>query len=135
MRRRTSGATRDAFFAMFGPLHFGNFLMLFSILVLVIFRPNVDDPGTYWAIGVVALLIITAAVFIIIGGGGRLLSLLESGREDNRRRQAGLSLLSAKRLSHQKRGRATACKGRPGLPFPFGQRKIGRFERRRNGMS
>lgn len=92
MRRRSSRATWDAFFAMFGPFHFGNILMLLSILVLVIFRPNADDPGTYWAIGLVALLMITAAVFIIGGGGRRLLRLLESGRQDRRRIQAGLPL-------------------------------------------
>jgi hypothetical protein len=77
---------------MFGTFQFGNILMLLAILVLVIFSPNADDPGTYWAVGLVALLMTTAAGFIIGGGGIRWVRLLESGKEDRSRIQAGLPL-------------------------------------------
>ncbi|KUM34889.1 hypothetical protein AR689_12390 [Arthrobacter sp. EpRS71] len=92
MKDRSSKATWDAFFAIFGPFQLANILMLLAILALVIFRPNIGDSATHWSIALVAVLIVTAGVLVAVGGGSRLKRLRESARDDRRRLAQGLPL-------------------------------------------
>lgn len=98
MNGRSSKATWDAFFAMFGPSQLANVLMLLAILVLVIFRPNIGDSGTYWSIALVAVLILAAGVLVAVGGGSRLKRIRESAQDDHQRLAQGLPLERDERL-------------------------------------
>jgi magnesium-transporting ATPase (P-type) len=92
MKNRTSKSTWDVLLSTFGPFQVTNILMLLAILVLVIFRPNADDPGTFWAIAIVALLIVITGVIVVSRGGKRLKRLREAAQEDRRRVEARLPL-------------------------------------------
>lgn len=92
MKDKSSKATWDAFFAMFGPFQLANVLMLSAILALVIFRPNIGDSATHWSIALVAVLIVAAGVLVAVGGGSRLKRLRESAQGDHRRLAHGLPL-------------------------------------------
>lgn len=92
MKKRTSNATWGVLFSMFGSFQGANILMLLAILLLVIIRPNADDPGTLWAIATVALLIVIAGVIVIFRGGKRLKHLRESSQEARGRIEGQLPL-------------------------------------------
>ncbi|MFK0039703.1 hypothetical protein ACIQTW_07655 [Paenarthrobacter sp. NPDC090517] len=92
MKKRTSNATWGVLFSMFGSFQVPSILMLVAILVLVIIRPNADDPATFWAIAIVALLIVIAGVIVVSRGGARLKRLRESAQEDRRRIETQLPL-------------------------------------------
>lgn len=87
---RSSKATREAFFSLFGPFGIANLLCLLMFLVLLIFRPNFNDPGTYWALVLMFAFGISALIVVLVGSWGRLRQLSASAREDRRRIAAHL---------------------------------------------
>jgi O-antigen/teichoic acid export membrane protein len=89
---RSSRATRNAFFSLFGPFSVANFLLLLMFLVLLVFRPSGYDSSTYWALALMAFLGISALVVVIVGARGGLKRLTASAKEDRRRIAAGLPL-------------------------------------------
>lgn len=89
MKARYSKATEGAFFSSLGLFHIGYFLLGTGFLFLAIVQPNLNDPGTYWAIGLGALLMIVGGVLIIGNAGRRWLQVRQSAKEDRRRIQEG----------------------------------------------
>lgn len=91
MTKTTSRATFQAISSMFGPYGIANVLMLGALLLFVVFQPAVNDPGTHWALVMVAIILLAAVVFVV-KGTLRLKHVGKSAREDRRRVAAGLSL-------------------------------------------
>ena len=88
---RSSKATWDAVFSMFGPYFIANIIMLITIVFFVVTQPKINDPSTYWSIALVGLLLLAAVVFVVKGALG-LRRVTAEAREDRRRLAAGLPL-------------------------------------------
>ena len=91
MRNRSSNATWNAVFSMFGPYFIANVIMLIAIIFFWVTQPKINDPSTYWSIALVSLLLLEAALFVVKGARG-LRRVNAEAREDRRRHAAGLPL-------------------------------------------
>jgi hypothetical protein len=87
----TSKATWDAYDFMHGPLAISNFILLGAIILFAVIQPNLDDPSTYWALALGAILLVVAGGFKV-QGAFRLRGIFRSAREDRRRIAEGLPL-------------------------------------------
>ncbi|WP_223916290.1 hypothetical protein [Arthrobacter sp. NicSoilC12] len=90
-KARSSKATWQSVYSMFGPLKIANLTMLIAIILAVMFQPKANDPSTYWAAAMVAFVMLVAG-FFLVRGGLRLKRVRASAREDRRRIAAGLPL-------------------------------------------
>lgn len=90
--RRSSRATEDVALSLMGGSSVVFFLALLAFLVMLMVRPRVGDPSTYWAIALMAFLLITALVIVVVRGVRGLKRLNASAKEDRRRIAAGLPL-------------------------------------------
>jgi len=88
---KASRNTWQAMYTMFGPMALSNFTMLLVLILYVILQPKVNDPSTYWAIGVLALLMLVAGV-LMVKGLFRFRLVHRAHKEDQRRIAAGLPL-------------------------------------------
>ncbi|WP_416416147.1 hypothetical protein [Paenarthrobacter aromaticivorans] len=88
---RSSKATWNAVFSMFGPYFIANIIMLITIIFFVVTQPKINDPSTYWSIVLVGLLLLAAVVFVVKGALG-LRRVNAEAREGRRRHGAGLPL-------------------------------------------
>ena len=88
---KSSKATWDAFYSMDGPLAISNIILLLAVILFAVSRPNVDDPSTYWALALGAVLFLLAGGFKV-QGALRLKRVYRSAKKDRRRIAEGLPL-------------------------------------------
>lgn len=88
---KSSKATWDAYYSMDGPFAISNFILLIAFILLAVSQPNLDDPSTYWALVIGAVLFLLAGGFKV-QGALRLKRVFRSAKEDRRRVAEGLPL-------------------------------------------
>ena len=88
---KSSKATWDAFYSMDGPSAISNIIVLVALILFAVSQPDVDDPSTYWALALVAVLFLVAGGFQV-QAALRLKRVYRSAKEDRRRIAEGLPL-------------------------------------------